>query len=46
MSKLDGYGVVAALKSDPSLSAIPVIAVTALDMVGDRDRVLDAGFDG
>jgi|ERR1051326_177611 two-component system cell cycle response regulator len=43
---LDGYGVVRRLKADPALRKIPVIAVTALAMVGDRDRVLQAGFDG
>jgi CheY-like chemotaxis protein len=43
---LDGFGVVHRLKSDPELRSIPVVAVTALAMVGDRDRVLGAGFDG
>lgn len=45
LPKLDGYGVVHALKSDPTLSHIPVIAVTALAMVGDREKLLAAGFD-
>jgi two-component system cell cycle response regulator len=44
--KIDGYGVARQLKSHPTLRAIPLIAVTALAMVGDRDRVLAAGFDG
>lgn len=43
---VDGYGVAKALKSDASLAAVPVIAVTALAMVGDRERILGAGFDG
>jgi len=43
---VDGYGVARALKADPSLAAVPVIAVTALAMVGDRERILGAGFDG
>ena len=43
---IDGSAVVARLKADPATSAIPVLAVTALAMVGDRDRVLRAGFDG
>ncbi|MFP5391417.1 MAG: EAL domain-containing protein [Gammaproteobacteria bacterium] len=46
LPKLDGYGVVAALKRDPELAHIPVLAVTALAMVGDRERLLEAGFDG
>jgi CheY-like chemotaxis protein len=43
---MDGYAVVAALKNNPALSAIPVIAVTALAMVGDREKLLASGFDG
>lgn len=43
---VDGYDVAKALKDDPSLAAVPVIAVTALAMVGDRERILAAGFDG
>jgi len=43
---LDGYAVVRALKQEPSLSAIPVVAVTALAMVGDREKGLAIGFDG
>ncbi|NML61731.1 EAL domain-containing protein [Massilia sp. RP-1-19] len=46
LPRLDGYGVVAALKQDPALRAIPVLAVTALAMVGDREKLLEAGFDG
>ena len=46
LPKLDGYGVVAALKQDPATRHIPVLAVTALAMVGDRERLLAAGFDG
>ncbi|MDR3387869.1 MAG: response regulator [Rudaea sp.] len=42
----DGYGVVRQLKSDARLSHIPVIAVTALAMVGDREKGLAKGFDG
>jgi two-component system cell cycle response regulator len=43
---VDGYGVAKALKSDPSFTRVPVVAVTALAMVGDRERILAAGFDG
>lgn len=43
---IDGYEVARLLKSDPALRSIPIVAVTALAMVGDRDKVLAAGFDG
>jgi two-component system cell cycle response regulator len=46
LPKLDGYGVVGQIKRDSTLRTIPVLAVTALAMVGDRDRMLGAGFDG
>ena len=46
LPKLDGYGVVAELKKDPRLRTIPALAVTALAMVGDRERLLEAGFNG
>ena len=46
LPKLDGYGVVAELKKDPALRKIPALAVTALAMVGDRERLLEAGFNG
>jgi two-component system, cell cycle response regulator len=46
LPKLDGYEVVRQLKSNPELRAIPIVAVTAFAMVGDRDRVMQAGFDG
>jgi two-component system, cell cycle response regulator len=44
--ELDGYGIIRELKLDETLRRIPVVAVTALAMVGDRDRILAAGFDG
>lgn len=46
LPKMDGYEVVSRLKSDAECCSIPTVAVTALAMVGDRDRVLRAGFDG
>jgi CheY-like chemotaxis protein len=41
----DGLEVVAELKADAALKHIPVIAVTASAMVGDRERFLAAGCD-
>ena len=46
MPVLDGYGAAARLREDPELSAIPLVAVTAYAMVGDRARIMAAGFDG
>lgn len=46
LPKLDGYAVISALKQHPALHAVPAVAVTALAMVGDREKLLSAGFDG
>ncbi len=46
LPKVDGYEVARRLKEHPVLGRIPLVAVTALAMVGDRDKVLAAGFDG
>ena len=46
MPDLDGYQVAQQLKNHPALRAIPLVAVTAYAMVGDRDKVLEVGFDG
>jgi two-component system cell cycle response regulator len=43
---VDGYSVARALKRDAELSRIPIVAVSALAMVGDREKGLAAGFDG
>jgi len=46
MPGADGFEVLRRLRADPTTSSIPVIAVTAYAMVGDRERILGAGFDG
>lgn len=46
MPKLDGFSLARALKADPQFESTPLIAVTALAMAGDRERVLAAGFTG
>jgi len=43
---MDGYAVTRALKSDPRLEPIPVVAVTSHAMVGDREKCLEAGAEG
>jgi two-component system cell cycle response regulator len=46
MPGMDGLAVARALKADPDRARIPLLAVSALSMAGDRERVLAAGFDG
>jgi two-component system cell cycle response regulator DivK len=45
MPKLDGFGVIRKIRADPELADLPVMAVTAYAMRGDRENILDAGFD-
>lgn len=40
------HAVAREVKADGALRVIPLVAVTALAMVGDRDKVLASGFDG
>jgi two-component system, cell cycle response regulator len=40
------YEMVRRLKNDPNLQPIPVIAVTALARASDRQKLLEAGFNG
>lgn len=46
MPELDGYEFAQRLKADSNLARIPLVAVTALAMIGDRERIIAAGFDG
>jgi CheY-like chemotaxis protein len=43
---MDGLSVVRAIKSDARTSHIPILALTAHAMRGDKDRFLEAGCDG
>ena len=43
---MDGLEATALLKADPETRAIPVIALTALAMKGDEERIRAAGCDG
>ncbi|MGK2856639.1 MAG: response regulator [Thermoanaerobaculia bacterium] len=43
---MDGYAVARALRANPRLDAVPVVAVTSYAMAGDRERCLEAGCNG
>ena len=45
LPEIDGWTAAAALKSDPRTTSIPIVALTAHAMVGDRERALAAGCD-
>jgi two-component system, cell cycle response regulator len=46
MPRMDGYEVANHLRKDADFRKTPLVAVTALAMVGDREKILNAGFDG
>ncbi|MEE8115271.1 MAG: response regulator, partial [Nitrososphaerales archaeon] len=41
----DGFAVLRQLRQNPSYATLPVVALTAYAMQGDREKVLAAGFD-
>ncbi|EOR96058.1 Two-component hybrid sensor and regulator [Arcticibacter svalbardensis MN12-7] len=43
MPEMDGYEAIAEIKSNKQISSVPIIAVTAQAMVGDREKCLEAG---
>jgi two-component system cell cycle response regulator DivK len=46
MPDMDGYTLTAKIKAMPEYSKLPIVAVTANVMRGDRERSLQAGCDG
>jgi two-component system, cell cycle response regulator DivK len=46
MPDIDGYTLTAKLRAIPELNQVPIIALTANVMKGDRERSLEAGCDG
>ncbi|HRS98330.1 MAG TPA: response regulator, partial [Smithella sp.] len=45
LPRMDGYAVARALKKSEDVRNIPIVAVTSYAMVGDREKVLEAGAD-
>ncbi len=45
MPVMNGIEATKALKSDPKTHAIPIIALTAYAMRGDKEKIIDAGCD-
>jgi len=43
---MDGYAVAQELTKNEALRAIPIVAVTSYAMLGDRERILEAGCSG
>ena len=46
MPVLDGFGVIRRIRENPRFAPLPVVAVTAYAMRGDREEILNSGFDG
>ncbi len=46
MPGVDGYALTSRIKAIPGFAKVPIVAVTANVMRGDRERSLEAGCDG
>jgi two-component system cell cycle response regulator DivK len=43
---MDGYAVAGALRKNPELSNIPIVAITSYAMSGDKEKAIAAGCNG
>jgi len=46
MPLLDGFAVIRKIRENPRFASLPVVAVTAYAMQGDREKILSSRFDG
>lgn len=46
LPEIDGYDLAKRMRSMPNLQGVPILAVTANVMQGDRERTLEAGCNG
>ncbi len=46
MPQMDGWEMRRHVKSNPATANIPIVALSAHAMAGDKDRALEVGFDG
>ena len=46
MPEIDGYTLTTRLRQNPKMHGMPIIAMTANVMRGDRERTMEAGCDG
>jgi len=46
MPEMDGYTLTARIRALPDMNTVPIVALTANVMKGDRERSLEAGCDG
>jgi len=45
LPEMDGWEAAREIKSDPEIAGIPLIALTAHTLPGDRQKAMEAGFD-
>jgi len=46
MPKMDGWEMRQRIKSNPATANVPVVALSAHAMAGDKERAIEGGFDG